>query len=140
MQRLFSTFPAGWPGVGLLLLRAVVGFTLVMQGAAYLNDWRNLRLDTAAVVALTLAGGVCVLAGILTPVASLLAISGNIGYALSWIPAPAANLFDSKIAIIYTITMATAIAFLGPGAFSLDARLFGRREIYIPATQRSTKS
>ena len=140
MQRLFSTFPAGWPGVGLLLLRAVVGFTLVMQGAAYLNDWRNLKLDAAAAVAITLVGGVCILVGILTPLASLLAISGNIGYALSWIPAPAANLFASKIAIIYAITMATAIAFLGPGAFSLDARLFGRREIFIPATQRSTKS
>lgn len=137
---MFSTFPAGWPGVGLLLLRAVVGFTLVMQGAAYLNDWRNLGLDTAAVVALTLVGGVCILVGILTPIASLLAISGNIGYALSWIPAPPASLFASKLAIVYAITMATAIAFLGPGAFSLDARLFGRREIFIPATQRSTKS
>jgi hypothetical protein len=34
---------------------------------------------------------------------------------------------------------ATAIALLGPGAFSLDARLFGRREILIPPDPRSPK-
>ena len=140
LQRLFSTFPARWPGVGLLLLRTVAGLTLLIQGAAYLNDWRNLRFDTLIAVTLALVGGGSLLAGILTPITSLLVVLGTIGYALSWLPAPSANLLACKLAVINVIAIATAIAFLGPGAYSLDALFFGRREIFIPPTQRSHKS
>jgi hypothetical protein len=34
------------------------------------------------------------------------------------------------------IITAAALALLGPGAFSLDGRLFGRREIVIPPSSR----
>lgn len=34
--------------------------------------------------------------------------------------------------IVFEVTIPIAVAFLGPGAFSLDARLFGNREIIIP--------
>jgi|SRR5215470_25501 len=125
-------FPAGKPGLGLLLLRLVVGLTLVIQGTAYLNDVTNLTFTTSALIALIISGGACVLLGILTPIASLLVVLGSLGYALSWFPAPPTNLFANKLVIINVMAMATAILFLGPGAFSLDARLFGRREIYIP--------
>jgi uncharacterized membrane protein YphA (DoxX/SURF4 family) len=118
----------------------VAGLTLLIQGAAYLNDERNLRFDALVAVTLAFVGGVSLLVGILTPITSLLVVLGTIGYAFSWLPAPSANLFDSKLAVIDVIAMATAIAFLGPGAYSLDARFFGRREIFIPPTQRLPKS
>jgi hypothetical protein len=35
--------------------------------------------------------------------------------------------------------MSAALVLLGPGAFSLDARLFGRREIIIPEGGRSPR-
>ncbi len=91
-------------------------------------------------VVLAFAGGLCLLAGILTPITSILVVLGTIAYAFSWVPEPAANLFASKLSIVYMIAMAVAIAFLGPGAFSMDARLFGRREIFIPTNPRSQKS
>ena len=112
----------------------------MVQGVSYLSDWSSLKFDTAVAAALALSGGVCFLAGILTPLTSLLVVSGTIAYALAWIPAPTANLLDSKLAILNVLTTATAILFLGPGAFSLDARLFGRREIFIPHATRSRKS
>jgi len=113
----------------------VAGSTFLMQGSAYLSDWHKLTWITLVAVVLALSGGICLLVGILTPATSVIVVLGTIGYALSWIPAPPANLLDSNAAIIDDIAITTAIAFLGPGAFSLDARLFGRREIFIPQEQ-----
>jgi|SRR5215813_479651 len=132
LQRLFSTFPAGRPAIGLLILRLVVGLTLVFQSAVYFNNWHTVKLDTAVVLALMCLGGLGVLAGALTPLASFLVVLCAMGYALSWIPAPTPNLLESKLLLANLVAMAAAILFLGPGAFSVDARLFGRREILIP--------
>jgi hypothetical protein len=41
-------------------------------------------------------------------------------------------LFDAKLPIILAASMLVAIMLLGPGAFSIDARMYGRREIIIP--------
>ena len=79
------------------------------------------------------ASGVTLLAGIITPIAALVAGLGAIASGFSFLPAPpVSNLADSKLAVILIAIVATAIACLGPGAFSVDARLFGRREIIIP--------
>ena len=45
----------------------MAGLTLLIQGAAYLNDWRNLRFDALVAVTLALVGGGSLLARILTP-------------------------------------------------------------------------
>jgi uncharacterized membrane protein YphA (DoxX/SURF4 family) len=43
-----------------------------------------------------------------------------------------ANNHISALAAFNLAAMSAALVLLGPGAFSLDARLFGRREIIIP--------
>ena len=53
---------------------------------------------------------------------------------LSWIPSPEHSLIELKLSAIMLVIVAGAILLLGPGAFSIDARLFGRREIIIPRT------
>jgi hypothetical protein len=45
---------------------------------------------------------------------------------------PGANNHISGLAAFNLAAMSAALVLLGPGAFSLDARLFGRREIIIP--------
>lgn len=45
---------------------------------------------------------------------------------------PIENLFHPSLTALLAETISTATVLLGPGAFSLDARLFGRREITIP--------
>jgi uncharacterized membrane protein YphA (DoxX/SURF4 family) len=40
--------------------------------------------------------------------------------------------FDSQLGLIFGLAILLALAVLGPGAYSIDARLFGRREIIIP--------
>jgi uncharacterized membrane protein YphA (DoxX/SURF4 family) len=81
---------------------------------------------------LLLANAVCVLIGFLTPLLAPLAALECIALSFSWLPAPAWNLLDNVLAIGELITMCIAVSLLGPGAFSVDARLFGWREIVIP--------
>jgi hypothetical protein len=66
LRRIVSTFPGGRPGVGLLVLRAAIGVTLVAQGIAYLSDWRNPSVAMWAVGLLTVASGALALIGYMT--------------------------------------------------------------------------
>jgi len=132
LQRVFSTFPDGVPGAGLLLLRAAVGVTFIVQGAAYFADRHGLGFLTLFVALLTLASGALLLIGYLTPFAGVLGGLFCACNALSWFPTPNLELFEAKLTAALATAIALALICLGPGAFSLDARLFGRREIIIP--------
>jgi uncharacterized membrane protein YphA (DoxX/SURF4 family) len=74
--------------------------------------------------------GVLLIAGLLTPVASALVIACNLGFVFARSVALCHHPVGAALA--QTIIVALAIALLGPGAISLDSRLFGRREIIIP--------
>jgi hypothetical protein len=52
---------------------------------------------------------------------------------------PDGELFAGRMASFEMIVMGVAIALLGPGVFSLDARLFGRHEVIIPPASRPPK-
>jgi len=137
---MFPTFPGGWPGVGLLLLRLAVVVTVLAQCVASAGDWRHLGLVTAAVGVLAIASSVSLLIGYLTPFSAVIVALTSLGTAISWFPVPNPNLFDTKLATALVTVIAVAIVCLGPGAFSLDARLFGRREITIPTSSPSSQS
>jgi uncharacterized membrane protein YphA (DoxX/SURF4 family) len=132
LQRYFSTFPGGRPGIGLLLLRASLGSTAIVQAALCFFSQGPDSWVAKIVSALSVAIGASLLLGIFTPIGSGLIALGSVGIALSWLPSPCPGAFHFNLSTIYIIVMAAAIIFLGPGAFSLDSRLFGRREIQIP--------
>jgi len=71
------------------------------------------------------------LVGYLTPVASVLAGLACLSSAVPLISGPTSSLLAAKPAVAFATAIAAALFCLGPGAFSLDARLFGRREIVI---------
>jgi uncharacterized membrane protein YphA (DoxX/SURF4 family) len=139
LQRLFSTFPDSWPGVALLLLRAIVGLTAIVQGFLYLSRGGRSSASGLLLGVLLAISGVCLMIGFLTPIASILAGVGCVASNISWVPAPVTTLFDGPLVSLEMIVMAVSIAMLGPGAFALDARLFGRREIVIPPAPREPK-
>ena len=131
MQKLFSAFPGGWPGLGLLLLRALVGVTLIAQIVAYVGSTK-LSMLSWVVTALVLIIASCLLVGFMTPVAAIVIGLGAITLAAS-------HVFETNQTLLNVIVLTIAIALLGPGAFSIDARMFGRREILIPNTPRYSK-
>ena len=132
MQRLFSTFPSGMPGIGLLLLRAGAAAVLIAHGAGCLTDRSTSTWGTWAVGVMSALVGALLLIGLVTPLAGTLAAVGSAGILLSWLPSPAPSLPCAGVAAVLTVVVAAAIALLGPGAISVDAALFGRREITIP--------
>ena len=132
MQRSFTIFPGGRPGIGLLLLRASLGGTAIVQAALCffgqgLDSW-----GAKIVGALSVAIGVSLLLGIFTPIGSGLIALRSLGAAIPGLSFLCMGAFRVDLSTIYVIVMAAAIIFLGPGAFSFDSWWFGRREILIP--------
>ncbi len=117
-----------------------MGLTLVSQGIVYLSDSRNPSLAMWAVGLLTVASGALALIGYMTSFAAIVVGLLSVATWMPWFHSPAPSLFVTRPAAILAAAIAIAIICLGPGAFSLDARLFGRREIIIPSRSSSSKS
>jgi len=127
LQRMFSTFPGGWPGWGLLLLRASLGITAIARSVLYLLHPGDPTLAAWAIAAVIAASGAALLAGLFTPLAAL--IIGSCA-------ATVAGMFEARLTTLFAVVIGIALACLGPGAYSVDARLFGRREIIIPQSRQ----
>ena len=120
VQRLFSMFPPGRPGIGLLLLRISVAatFVLIVANRADLFIIHLFIVATLIALALTI--------GFLTPYLSFVVCV----YALVNLFGASSRLDELLLASL--MLTATALALLGPGAYSIDARLFGRRVVVVP--------
>jgi uncharacterized membrane protein YphA (DoxX/SURF4 family) len=132
LQKLFCTFPDGRPGFGLLLLRGLVSITLVTQAIPQLTT-TNVGLLNVCVACLELLTAICLLVGFLTPLVAIVIGLGAILLAFLDVPLRVQYSFYTLHTLINVIVLSVVIFFLGPGAFSFDARMFGRREIRIPA-------
>ena len=124
----------------LLMLRLTLGITAIVQGIAYLSDHGNAPFSILAIAVFSFLCGAFLLLGLMTPLAALVVFFGSVGIATSIIPAVNYNLLEPVSSAIYICVMAAAVALLGGGAFSLDALMFGRREIVIPAKSNPPKS
>jgi uncharacterized membrane protein YphA (DoxX/SURF4 family) len=132
LQKLFSIFPDGWPGIGLLLLRFAIGISATTEGAHTLMEFSGATFATWAMGLVAICAGAALLIGFLTPVASALATIGHLAMGLSLLAGSMRVPTDKAYGEIYLVVMSLAVMLLGPGAFSVDARFFGRREIVIP--------
>jgi len=106
---------------------------------AYLMDSSKWRLGAIVAVSGLLLAGISLAIGLFTPVASLLVAAYHV-LVLSFFSSVQPIVFDGKAVALRMAITGIAIALLGPGAYSLDAYLFGRREIVIPAAPQNRNS
>jgi uncharacterized membrane protein YphA (DoxX/SURF4 family) len=133
LQRLFSSFPNGAPGLGLLLLRLAVGASLLVESVHAASD-RVAASWSGALAALSIADACALVTGTLTPAAGLLAAALSLVHRLAL--SEAGGGLDDTATLALLLVMSVTVALLGPGAYSVDARLFGRREIVVPRAER----
>jgi len=87
LQRLYSTFPGGRPGIGLLLLRAAVGLTAIAQRVLYVSGLSHPSSGKWLLGVVLITSGAALAAGFFTPFAGLVVGLCFLGIALSWFPA-----------------------------------------------------
>ncbi|MBV8052309.1 MAG: hypothetical protein JOZ80_14045 [Acidobacteriaceae bacterium] len=122
MRRLYSTFAGGWPGVGLLLLRFVGGTALVLRSSSRI--WGDPPLNVTIPAVLLVGAGILLVAGLWTPIAGTLAAIVEI-WKMFTLP-------GDRWVWMLLATFAVALAMLGPGLWSIDARLFGWKRVEPP--------
>lgn len=118
--------------MGLFLLRVALGGMALTCGALFLSGQMEHAAAVWVIVSVLIIGGVALVIGFLTPFASLAIGLCVLGMAFSWFPAPSLIPSGARLITLVIVTTAVALALLGPGAFSMDGYLFGRREIVIP--------
>jgi putative oxidoreductase len=122
LQRLFSTFANGWPGRGLLIQRVLIGGGLLYCDFSCLSKTPVCRV--AIPQSIGALAGLLLIAGLWTPVAGVLVAGLEAWIALS---APLAAGIPVALAVL-----ALTLAMIGPGTWSVDARLYGRKRIALP--------
>ena len=125
-------FPQGGPGVGLLLLRIAAAGMFALNLAHSFNFSSNaLYWSVVSLITLISLG---LLLGFLTSILTIVACIAAVANLL---------LTDQPIEVVYILRILTSAAlfFLGPGAYSVDARLFGLRVTVVPPRKdkKSTK-
>jgi uncharacterized membrane protein YphA (DoxX/SURF4 family) len=119
MQRLYTTFPNEWPGAGLLLLRLAEGVPSVVEGCT--NAWRSGATLAAIPHAVDVVSGLLLLAGFWTPIGGVLQALVEFANVLA----------GAGYEHVVRALIGLSVAMLGPGAWSVDARLFGRKRIDV---------
>jgi len=126
VRRFFSNFAGGWPAFGLLLIRVASGAALIVNGRERIYSGQNLGLLTLG--ALTIADGILLTAGLWTPLAGLCALALSVTDFLIY--------HEGMGPAILLASMGAGVALVGPGAFSVDAWLFGLKRINIENLER----
>jgi hypothetical protein len=109
----------------------LVSIDSVLLGWQYLVEHGTLSVASLT-AGLILLAGISLLVGFLTPVGAAMIVLTALGSELAWYRALVGDLLHTTVAIKYLAAVAAAIGFLGPGWFSLDRLIFGRREVIIP--------
>jgi putative oxidoreductase len=119
LQRLFSNFANGWPGAGILLQRGLAGSILVYNCFLQVSE-KHFGMVVVPEIIGAIAGSLLLL-GLWTPIAGATALVTQLWAFLVGISLSASDGMAGMLGL--------TIAMIGPGAWSIDARIFGRKHI-----------
>lgn len=114
-------FPTGSAGIALVVLRSVVAVTVVDNARTCWPVGSSLIIEVIATLV-----GLCLFLGFLTPYCAALSCLLEFTFLIT-------TATSNHLQLGMSALTASAQVALGPGAYSLDARLFGRQLIKIPA-------
>ena len=101
-------------------MRLVGGTAFVARGLATLHGEPS---SAGAAAVLAIGAGLFLLAGLWTPIAGALVAAIGLWFAFTQVGDPLAS--------VLLATMGATLALVGPGAWSIDARLFGWKRIDV---------
>ena len=113
-------FPTGAAGAALLMLRVSVCASFLGDGTA---GWS--LVDSWWTLLLFLLPAMLLIVGFLTPYASAISCLMQSGVVIL-------GGGHNKFHLILAILNSAVVAILGPGAYSIDAHIFGRRLLAVP--------
>lgn len=121
MRRFISNFVGGRPAFGLVLIRVAAGVALITTAGERVYFGEHIGLLILGIF--TIADGALLAAGLWTPLAGFLALALSISDVLIY--------REGLYSAILLSCMGAGVAFIGPGALSIDAWLFGLKRIDI---------
>lgn len=121
MQRLLGTFPNRSAGLALLILRLAVATALISSARLCPGP------ETDVLLALSRIAAVLIIVGWYTPLAATSAVV--VWLCTFWVCRE--PVVDTLRINLLMIAILVAIGLLGAGAYSVDARLYGRRKLVV---------
>jgi uncharacterized membrane protein YphA (DoxX/SURF4 family) len=114
-------------------LRIAVAVSTIAQGICTLTPSSGGVVSTDLVLGLFLiVAGTVFLIGFLTPIVGFILTLAYLTQSVTLFISNDSGKRAAALTALYLSLMCLALALIGPGAFSADARLFGRLEIIIP--------
>ena len=144
MQKFYYKFPEGMLGVGFLILRTTAGVGTAILGGILVSRLGTVPTSQFSYFShlilgvLLISGSVFLILGLMLPFASIAVAACQVLAAFIMLTAtdPPPGKRFGWIALVMTVSITLTLFFLGPGAYSIDARIYGRKRIFIPSSEK----
>ena len=129
---MFSSYPDGMLGVGLLLFRLIIGVVTFAFAVRWIASAADRSPYVWAIGIISAACGLLLVVGLMNLIAGVTASASILAVTFSSGSLPSALSSGGAVLNLVIAVLAFGLALTGPGAFSIEGRLYGRREILVP--------